>query len=64
MEDEFDEDNQISGEEGDLIIFDLVTYGYGEEIGLDDLLRRAGDVGSWCKANALDYRISVTANHW
>ena len=66
MESDYDEGWQISGEEGDLIIFGLVTYGYGEEISWEDLAKRVGDIQSWAlqPQRNLTVKISVTANYW
>lgn len=66
MEEGYDESWQISGEEGDLIIFDLVTYGYGEDISWDDLNKRVEDIKSWAyqPSRNLEYTISVSANYW
>lgn len=44
MEDNYDEGWQISGSEGDLIIFDLVTYGYGKDIKWGDLQDRVNSL--------------------
>lgn len=64
MEEEYDESWQISGEEGDLIIFDLVTYGYGEEITLKDLQERIDALETWAIQHSLSYKISISANYW
>lgn len=64
MESEYDESWQISGEEGDLIIFDLVTYGYGQEITLRDLQQRIDSLETWAIQHSLSYKISISANYW
>lgn len=66
MEEEYDESWQIGGKEGDLIIFDLVTYGYGEEISWKDLQKRVDDLELWAvqPCRNLTYYISVSANYW
>jgi hypothetical protein len=64
METDYDEGVQISGEEGDLIIYDLVTYGYGEEISWEDLQSRVDSLEVWSIQHNLEYRISVSANYW
>jgi len=64
MEDDYDDGWQISGEEGDLIIFDLVTYGYGEEISWKDLQSKVDSLETWAIQHSLNYRISISANYW
>lgn len=64
MEDDYNESWQISGQEGDLIIFNLVTYGYGEEIDWDKLQIIVSEIDQWAGKNSLVYRLSVTANYW
>jgi len=68
MESNYDEGWQISAQEGDLVFFDLVTYGYGERVEWDDLESLKGELEEWaqktCEAHHCSYRIWVTANHW
>lgn len=64
MEDDYDESWQISGEEGDLIIFDLLTYGYGEEISWVQLQSIVQELDQWARDHSLDFTLSVTANYW
>ena len=64
MESDYDDSWQISGEEGDLVIFDLVTYGYGREISWQELEKRKNDLEAWVEKNGLTFSISVSANHW
>lgn len=68
MEGGYDKNWQISSREGDLIFFDLVTYGYGEQISWDDLQNQKDALEAWakgiCERHACAYKISVTANYW
>jgi len=68
MEDDYDESNQISGKEGDLIFYDLVTYGYGEVISWDNLVNRKVELEKWarivCEKYKCKFDIKVTANYW
>jgi hypothetical protein len=68
MESEYDEGWQIGGEEGQIIVFDLLTYGYGEEIAWDELVRIKDELEAWaidaCAKHACSYRITVSANYW
>lgn len=64
MEDTYDEDNQISGEEGDLIVFDQVTYGYGEDISWPDLCSRVDALVAWASQHHLEHAVSVSSNYW
>lgn len=68
MEDDYDDDNQISAKEGDIVIFDLVTYGYGEKIEWQDLEARKTDLEAWattiCDKHQCSQTIFITANYW
>jgi hypothetical protein len=68
MEDSYDEGWQISAKEGDLVFFDLVTYGFGESITWDKLEKQKAELEEWakdtCKAHNCTYEIRVTANYW
>lgn len=68
MEEEYDEGWQISAKEGDIIVFDLVTYGYGEQIAWNGLEAQKTDLEAWakevCERHHCGYAISVTANYW
>ena len=68
MEDEYDDSWQISGNEGDIIIFSLVTYGYGEKVSWNDLEKRKNELEEWakvtCETYHCSYQIDVTANYW
>jgi hypothetical protein len=68
MEEEYYESYQISGKEGDLIFFDLVTYGYGEEISWEKLEAQKNVLEAWakqtCEKHSCGYEIVVSANMW
>ena len=68
MESDYYEEMQIAAKEGDLVFFDLVTYGYGETIAWSELEARKNVLEDWakvvCAKHACDYRIEVTANYW
>ena len=68
MEKEYDEGLQISAREGDLVFYDMVTYGYGEVIEWTDLEARKEKLEEWARnaaqIHACDWRIDVTANYW
>lgn len=64
MESEYDEGMQISGQEGDLIIYDFVTYGYGEDVSWRELSLRVKQLTEWADSQSLEYEISVSANYW
>ena len=68
METDYDEDMQISAKEGDLVFYDLITYGYGEVVGWADLEKMKKKLEEWgngmCKKHNCSMRIEVTANHW
>lgn len=68
MESDYDEGMQISASEGDIVVFDMVTYGYGEVIEWEDLVKQKEDLESWakimCEKFNCSYKILVTANYW
>lgn len=68
MESDYDEDWQIGSKEGDIIVFDLVTYGYGETISWDKLSAQKDMLEAWakeaCEKFSCSYRIEITANYW
>jgi hypothetical protein len=68
MENSYEEGWQISSKEGDILVFDLVTYGYGEQISWEKLETQKTDLENWakhvCEEFHCKYGISVTANYW
>jgi len=68
MESDFDESMQLSAKEGDLLFFDLVTYGYGEQIAWEALESQKNALEEWargvCERHNCTFKISVTANYW
>jgi hypothetical protein len=68
MEDGYNDDYQITAEEGDIVFFDFVTYGYGDVIEWDKLEKRKSDLEEWaigiCERHNCTYKIVVTANYW
>lgn len=68
LDGDWDDGYQIGGQEGDLVFFDFVTYGYGEQVAWDDLEKQKNDLEAWAKATSekhhCAYRISVSANYW
>jgi len=68
MESNYNEGMQISASEGDIIVFDMVTYGYGEVVEWDKLVKQKEELEEWakimCKKFNCNYKIFVTANYW
>lgn len=69
MESDFDADGyQIAAKEGDLVFFDMVTYGYGEVITWEKLQAQKESLEAWaktvCERFRCTYEIAVTANYW
>ena len=64
----YDEGWQLEAKDGAILVFDMVTYGYGEEIMWDDLTKQKDALEEWakgiCERHACSYAISVTANYW
>ena len=68
MESEYDDDYQITANEGDIVVFDMVTYGYGDTITWDRLEEQKNQLEEWakdiCKRHHCSYQLVVTANYW
>ncbi len=68
MTDDYDESNQIKAATGSIVLYDLVTYGYGERILWDELVAQKERLEAWCKINCdklrCTYKIYITANYW
>lgn len=68
MEGEYDDGWQVSANEGDIVFFDLVTYGYGETIEWDKLEAQKRELEEWakdiCQRFNCSYKIFITANYW
>jgi len=68
MESDYDDGMQIGANEGDLVFYDLVTYGYGKVIAWADLEARKTRLEEWAnemaKVHDCTYRIDVSANFW
>ena len=68
MEDEYNESWQVSGKEGQILVFDLVTYGYGESVEWSKLVALKEKLEEWakrtCEKHHCNYEISVSANYW
>lgn len=68
MEGSYDDNNQITADEGDIVVFDLVTYGYGERIEWDKLAAQKAALEEWakgiCERHKCTASFYVTANYW
>ena len=68
MEGSYLESYQISASEGDIVVFGMVTYGYGDKILFDELVRRKDGLEKWakdvCQEFKCSYKFFVTANYW
>ena len=68
MEEAYDKGYQVSAKEGDIVLFDLVTYGYGETIEWSKLEAQKNSLESWarlaCEKHHCTYKIFITANYW
>jgi hypothetical protein len=68
MEETYSSSWQISGNEGDLVFFDLVTYGYGESISWCKLQAQKEELEAWAKVQCekfhCSYEIAISANYW
>ena len=68
MEDDYSEGYQISADEGDIIIFDFITYGYGGKIIWEELEVQKKELEKWaveiCEQHNCSHKIFITANYW
>lgn len=68
MEGGYDEDFQISADEGDIIVFDMITYGYGERKAWSDLIAQKAALDEWaaavCQKHNCTASVFITANYW
>lgn len=68
MGDGYDENFQVSAKEGDIIVFDMITYGYGEVIEWEKVEALKAALVEWakpiCEKFKCSYKIFITANYW
>lgn len=68
METDYEDGYQIRANEGDIIVFDLVTYGYGEQIAWNKLEDQKAELEKWaidiCDRFKCAFKIAITANYW
>ena len=68
MENDYDDSNQLSAKEGDIVLYDLVTYGYGEMVTWEKLEAQKQVLEEWakgvCERHKCSYQIFVGANYW
>jgi hypothetical protein len=68
MESEYDEGMQIYAKEGDIVLFDMFTYGYGDVLEWSKLEQQKNELEVWakeiCSKFNCSYKIFVTANYW
>lgn len=68
MESDYSDTYQISADEGDIIVFAMVTYGYGERIEWDKLAAKKEALATWgagvCERHKCRATFYVTANYW
>lgn len=68
MESDYYEPSQISANEGDIVFWDLVTYGYGQKVTWAKLEAQKLALEDWAKKVSEKYKCSfeifVGANYW
>lgn len=67
MEDDYDEDNQISAPTGSIVLSSFLTYGYGEVIGIGEVQSAAEALRLWavdaCAKHHCTFHIVLGANY-
>jgi len=68
MESDYEDGYQISADEGQIVMHMYVTYGYGETISAEKLLRKIEALREWAESaknsHKFSYEIRVGANYW
>lgn len=68
MESDYEDGYQISAEEGQIVLHDYLTYGYGETINSNGLWNRIIKLRDWAESakenHRFSYEIRVGANYW
>jgi hypothetical protein len=68
MESDYDEGYQISADEGQIVLHEYLTYGYGETVAVDDMLARIAAVKAWAEEakgpHGFTYEIRIGVNYW
>jgi len=68
FEGDYDEGYQIASKEGDIVLHQHITYGYGESVTWDELQKAKEELEEWakgiCERHACDYQIRISANYW
>lgn len=68
METDYHKGFQIAGDEGDIVFFDFVTYGFGDSVTWDELEKRKTELETWAKETSArhhcNFKILVSANYW
>lgn len=68
MEDSFLDEISIETQEGDIVVYDYITYGYCEKIKWEDLTRQQSELSEWacgiCDRHNCTVEFYVSANFW
>lgn len=68
MEDDYYESSQISADEGQIVVYDLITYGYGERISWEETEAKRrqliGLLDPMVDPLKFTYEIFISANFW
>ena len=68
MESNYLESMQISAKEGSIVVFAMITYGYGERVSFSDIEDKRDALATWCREvcgkHNCNFNIYITANYW
>lgn len=68
MGSDYDEGYQISADEGQIVLHEYLTYGYGETVDFETVCKRAAELKEWAESakekHKFSYVIRIGANYW
>jgi hypothetical protein len=68
MENDYEKSNQIKAEESNIVVFNYITYGYGDKIIWEDVEQQKKELEEWakliCEKFHCSYKIYISANYW
>lgn len=65
-EEEYDDGYQIEGKEGQIVLHEYLTYGYGETVEFSEVVRLVNNLRAWADDRSMifDHSVRIGANYW